>query len=139
MQRDYLLREIEKIGQILSVIRQKLVGGKENLSISVLQTTQEVKEMLFDGLNFDFEKFITLDAQCTIDYLSRFEGFSIENIESLADLITDLGFESDDGDFQKYLIKALQLYELCNIKSNTYSANREVLIGRIKSMLEERT
>lgn len=33
-QRDYLLREIEKIGIIMNSFRQKLFGGKGNFAIS---------------------------------------------------------------------------------------------------------
>jgi len=42
-QRDYLLREIEKIGAIMSAIRQKIFGGKGNLAITLEQqrTTKE--------------------------------------------------------------------------------------------------
>jgi hypothetical protein len=34
IQRDYLLREIDKIGAILSAVRQKIFGEKENLAIT---------------------------------------------------------------------------------------------------------
>jgi len=34
-QRDYLLREIEKFGAMLSVILQKICGGKENPAITL--------------------------------------------------------------------------------------------------------
>ena len=35
VQRDYILREIERIGTIMSAIRHKLFGGKENLSLTL--------------------------------------------------------------------------------------------------------
>jgi hypothetical protein len=44
-QKDYLLREIEKIGNIMSAIRQKLFAGrKDNLSISIQQQVVVLKE-----------------------------------------------------------------------------------------------
>ena len=45
-QRDYILREIEKIGAIVNAIRQKLFGGKENLSITPEKQMDNAKGML---------------------------------------------------------------------------------------------
>ena len=35
VQRDYILREIEKIGAITNAFRQKIFGGSGNLAISL--------------------------------------------------------------------------------------------------------
>ena len=49
-QKDYILREIEKMAAILGAIRQKLFGGSDNLSLSVEKQFDETKDML---LNFN--------------------------------------------------------------------------------------
>ena len=68
--KDYILTEIEKIGVILTAIKQKLLGGKENSAKS-----------------------------------------------------------------KEYLEKALQLYTISNLKSKTYSLEREMHIMEIKNTL----
>jgi hypothetical protein len=54
--RDYLLREIEKIGMIMSAIRQKVFGGKDNLAITIEQQMVALKGMLLNDANLDFDQ-----------------------------------------------------------------------------------
>ena len=134
-QKDYLLREIEKIGQIISAIRQKLFGGNENLALTIESQVEAAKGMLLNGADFDLDKFLTLNIEDSNEYICSFEGFNIENIEFLAEYISEIGFSDESGKFKTYLEKALLLYELCNLKSKTYSLERETNIKAIKNVL----
>lgn len=134
-QKDYILREIEKIGMIISAIRQKLFGGKENLSVTIEKQLMDVKEMLLSGTNFDLDKFLSLNIEDSNEYISSFKGFSVENIELMAECISQIGFSDNSSVSKKYLEKALQLYEFCNLKSKTYSLEREKNIETIKNAL----
>ena len=49
-QKDYLLREIEKIGLMINAIRQKLFGGKENLAITLESQIEAAKGMLLNEI-----------------------------------------------------------------------------------------
>ena len=131
-QKDYLLREIEKMGLILIAIRQKLFGGKENLSITLENQFKAAKNMLLNETDFDLDKFLSLNAEYSNEYICSFEGFNVENMELLAEYISQIGF-SDKS--QKHLEKALQLYELCDLKSKTYSIEREANINMIRNAL----
>ena len=135
-QKDYLLREIEKIGAIMSAIRQKIFGGKGNLAITIEQQIENTKEQLLNGINFDFDKFLDLNTEESNEYLLSFEGFSVENIELLAACISEIGFSDKCDNSKKYLEKALQLYDLCNLKSKTYSIGRETNRMAIKNTLQ---
>jgi hypothetical protein len=134
-QRDYLLREIEKIGAIMSAIRQKIFGGKGNLAITLEQQVKETKGMLLNKMSFDLEKFLDLNVEETNEYIKTFKGFNVENIEILAEIISEIGFDNKCDNSQKYLEKALQLYELCGFKSKTFSIEREANINAIKNYL----
>ena len=134
-QKDYLLREVEKIGLVLSAIRQKLFGCKENLAITLENQIETAKGMLLNETDFDLDKFLTLNIEDSNEYICSFEGFSIENIAFLAEHISQIGFSDESDKFKKYLEKALQLYELCNLKSKTYSMEREAIIKTIKNAL----
>ena len=70
------------------------------------------------------------------DYICTFQGFNVENIETLAACISEIGFNNQNDNSQKYLEKALQLYELCSVKSKTFSFEREGKISEIKNALE---
>lgn len=134
-QKDYLLREIEKIGLIISAIRQKLFGGSGNLSVTVENQFETLKEMLLTETNFDLDKFLSLNIEESNGYICSFKGFSAENIEHLAECISEMCLRDNYRGSKKYLEKALQLYELCNSKSKTYSLERETTINSIKSVL----
>jgi hypothetical protein len=134
-QKDYILREIEKIGMIISLIRQKLFGGTKNQSVTVEMQLKDLKEMLLSGINFDLDEFMSLNIEDSNNYLFGFKGFSVENIEYLAESISEISLGENVSASKKYLEKALQLFELCNLKSKTYSLKRETNIETIKSLL----
>lgn len=131
-QKDYILREIEKIGVIISYIRQKFFSGKGNLSISIEDELKDMKGMLLTETNFDLYKFLSLNVEESNEYISSFTGFSVENMEQLAGCISQIGLSENSVDSKRYLEKALQLYELCNLKSKTYSLERNKSIIKIK-------
>jgi len=134
-QEDYLLREIEKIGIIMNAIRQKIFGGKENLAMTPEEQIETTKGMLLNEVNFDLDKFLKLNVNESNEYICSFEEFSVESIELLAEIISKIGFSDKCDNSKKYLEKALQLYELCNEKSKTYSLAREANIDAIKNAL----
>lgn len=134
-QKDFLLREIEKIGSIISAIRQKLFGGKENLSISIEKQMDEAKRKLLDGAGFNLDKVLTMNAEELSEYLACFQGFNVENIELLAETLAEVGFDLKTERREAYLKKALQLYELCNLKDKTYSVSRETMMDKIKAIV----
>jgi len=136
-QKDYILREIEKIRLIIAAIRQKLWGDKENLAIALEKHVEEAKGMLLSGADFELDMFLNLNEDESNAYIDRFEGFSVENIELLAEDISRIGFEKELGNSKKYLEKALQLYELCKAKGKTYSFERETKTDTIKRVLQQ--
>ena len=131
LQQDYLLKEIEKIASIVIAIRQRIFGGTENFAI----TLENTKQILQTEINFDLDKFLDLNPEKANDYISTFQGLNVENIEMLADYISEIGFNNQNDSSRKYLEKALQLYELCNVKSKTFSFEREEKISAIKNAL----
>ena len=133
-QRDYILREIEKIGTILSAIWQKIFGGKDNPAISPEKQIENARGMLLNETDFDLDKFLELNIENSNEYICSFNGFNVENIELLAGCIFQIGLNDNDSS-KKYLEKALQLYNLCNIKSKTYSFEREANIQVIKNKI----
>ena len=135
VQRDYILREIERIGTIISAIRQKLIGGEDNLAITVEAQIENTKSMLLDEIGFDIDKFLVLNSEDLNVYISEFDGFNVKNIELLADCLSQIGFNDYSGNSKIYLEKALELYELCNLKSKTFSFERETNIMAIKNIM----
>lgn len=139
-QRDYILREIEKIGLILTAIRRKLFGGRDGSSFAEADAaagSESEKEMDlkidFSELGIDLNTFLQMDTAETDRYLSQIKGMNVENTELLADCLAQMGTEEESALNNPYSIKALQLYHMCNLKSSTYSFSRERKILMIEN------
>jgi len=135
-QKDYLLREIEKIGDIIRAIRQKLFGGTDQPAISVNNQAEALKEMMLSEAFIDLDEILALDAEETDEYLAGQKGFNVENIELLARTLADIGMTSAPPASPTLLKKALQLYEICNLRDRTFSFAREAQINRIREELQ---
>jgi len=134
-QEDYLLLEIEKITLMLRLILSKLTGNKDNQAIVIEKQFEETNELLLAELNFDLEQFLKLDESDSAEYISHFKGNNPANLELLAEIITQLGFNEDHAAKKDCLQKAVQLYEICNITANTYSIERENKISFLRKFL----
>lgn len=132
-QRDYLLREIEKIGGLLRMIFNKITHKDENNAITSERKLQDSKEMLLKEVGIDIDKFLSFDESEIKQYISQFDGFNVSNIEYLADILNELGMDSSIT--KGYLKKALKLYELCNSLDKTFSFERERKIDELKNIL----
>lgn len=135
-QKDYLLREIEKIGAIIRIIRQKLFGGTDELAISVANKAEALKEMMLSEASIDLDELLAMDTAETDEYLAGQKGFNVENIELLARTLADIGMTSAPPASFAMLEKALQLYEICNLRDRTFSFAREAQINRIREELQ---
>ena len=134
-QKDYILREIEKIGIILNFIREKFFSGKRNPPKPIDDQLKDMKEMLLTETGLDIDKFLSLNIEDSNEYICSFKGFNSENIELLAGFISQICLNENTIDSKKHLEMALHLYELCNLKSQTYSLERENKIMTIKNAL----
>ena len=135
-QKDYLKREIEKIGLVLRSVIGRLFNKADSLAIDIPSTLQQTKELLLNEINFQLDDFVTFDESDTHAYLTQHKGFSTSNVELLAELLFRFGESASSGQEIIYLKKALQLLELCNEMDNIYSIQRESRIAEIKDLLD---
>ncbi|MBU3926320.1 MAG: hypothetical protein KKB74_00825, partial [Bacteroidetes bacterium] len=133
--KDYLLREIEKIGTLIRMCLSKMTGSEENLAIQLDVEFEEDKGMLLHELGFDMNLFLMLDDAESKKYLTEIKGFNSQNIEYLADILSYMGLNTDSHMTTEYLVKALMVYEICSSLDKTFSFDREQKKSRIKSAL----
>ncbi len=132
-QKDYLLREIEKIGMLLRAILNSLLGKKENMAITIVNQYEKTKELLINEMNFDLDLFLSMDESATKNYIANFKGINPENLQLLAEIVFNLGTKEQVDNKNLYIIKAIQLYELCEEKDKTFSIEREKRIKEIRN------
>lgn len=134
-QKDFLLREIEKMGTVLRAIFGRLIGNKDMLAISIENDFEQTTEQLFNETGFDLKHLLTLNESESIEYLSQFKGINTLNLELLADIILQTGENEPDDTKSVFLIKALLLYKLCENRDKTFSFERTRKTDRIKNNL----
>lgn len=134
-QKDYLLREIEKIGLLLRAILNKLKFSSDNVAITLEKEFEDEKAMLLNEVGFNIDEFASLNDSEIEQYISNFEGFRGSNIELLADVLMEAGFKATNNLTTAYFEKALKLYEQCNSLDKTYSVEREGKIEELRSIL----
>jgi hypothetical protein len=132
-QKDYLLREIEKIGLVLKMIFNKIAGKDMNDSITLENQFEQSKELLLQETGFNTELFLTLEKTEAEAYISKFTGLNCLNIELMADVFRETGMRASPAQQEQYLESALHLYTLCNRMDKTYSMERE---NKIRDILE---
>ncbi|HAF27732.1 MAG TPA: hypothetical protein DCG75_01670 [Bacteroidales bacterium] len=131
-QKDFILREIEKISIMLQYLIGKVIPSK---TIQEQQTTEELinkelQEQYGNDLNFILNVNVT-DFDCVF---SKNNGFTFNNIELLADLLFTLG-NNEYSKNMNYLQRAFELYTYVAIKSKTFSFERANKINTLKTLL----
>ena len=134
-QKDYFLREIEKIGSVLRAILGRIRGKEENLAITINNQFEQTNEQLLNDAGFDLKHCLTLEEPAFSEYLSGFVGFNAANLELLADMLLQFGLDEDLQNPKRFLEKALLLYDLSERSDRTYSFDRERKIKEIKNLL----
>ncbi len=134
-QKDYLLREIEKIGLLLRYIFSKITGNGENYVLTMENQWAEEKGLLLHETGFDVDLFLSLNGSEIEQYISKFSGFNSPNFELLADILKAMGMKTEPEKSKEYLESALKLYEFCNSLDKTFLFDRERKISEIKNVL----
>ena len=135
--RDYLLTQIQKLGQFLKILIEKLLGKSSPLDFEqlVLQNQEEFKEKcgfdmhLLAAPDFDELKHVVLEN----------DSYNSENVELLADymvLLAEKDLISPPTLLHRLRLNALQLYEAMEIKEKTYSLERQKKIADLRVKLE---
>jgi len=131
-QKDYILREIEKIGTLLIYLIGKF--KKSNTQLENDENIVLVNTELVEKSGINIENLLTIKEENFDKKISINKGFNLENIELLADLLFTIG--NEENTIKKtYLNKALELYNYINTKTKTFSFDREEKINSIKNLL----
>jgi hypothetical protein len=134
-QKDYILREIEKIGLMLRMLIDRLKLIRPNEQEASEAHVKESVQMILEEIGFDLERYLELGEDEDHDYLIKLKGFSVPNLELLADLVSVLGKETGKEQGTDYLKGALKLYESCTCLDRTYSTEREEKIRDTRNFM----
>ncbi|HDJ34333.1 MAG TPA: hypothetical protein ENF21_09590 [Bacteroidetes bacterium] len=134
-QKDYILREIEKIHLVLLAILDRILQHDTNAAITMQRQFRDSVELLKEESGFDLYSFVKMSETASKEYLESFTGFNTDNIEQLADILGEAGSRLPVADGTIYMEKALMLYRLCTLSDKTFSPVRENKINRLRNIL----
>ena len=135
-QKDYLLREIEKMGTLLKEILLSVAGKKSNPIITPEAIINETHKKLLEGSTFSLCEFIKMNNTQAINYLKSQSGIDIINMELLSSLLEELGLNCNSSKRSLLFEKSLLTLEYCMGKDKTFSFERENRVRRLKSFTQ---
>lgn len=134
-QKDYIMREVEKINLVLNAIGMKILEGNANLGVSLEVIEKRTKDILMNEIGFDLEVYLNMNEEESNFYLLNFIGFNNCNLEHFASSLLHIGLDCEGCNSKKYLRKALQLFEVLKAKDKTFSLERENNIKLIQKYI----
>jgi hypothetical protein len=122
-QRDYILREIEKISTlILGMLgRLKAISSPKQFEQEREALFGEFKEVT--GLSID--DILAADPGQVRDLLTDKRGFNLSNIDSLADLLYEFSYTLEADESSQCIQKAIMLLEWLAMEEKTFNLDRE--------------
>lgn len=132
-QTDFLLREIEKIGAMLRRLIRRRIEQKETLDEE--QSLEQTIDELFRETGIELNEILRLEIKDFARQFNANKGFTIENIELLADFLSNIAQSNNLTNKKLYINKALEIYGYINETSRTFSMEREEKIKRLEKFI----
>lgn len=126
--RDLIQAEIEKLGYFLQRLLANFLNG--NSTDNSIEAADLVTNEFKNELDFDLPHFVSLSNIEMKKYLSNFN-FNEHHLEKLADLLIEMNSS------KKHLTKALELLDLVDEISNSYSFERNNKKIKIQQFLNQ--
>lgn len=135
IRKDYILRMIEEIGKMIAVMLGLLNKGE------IKQAQKLYAEGLKRSLDLDEDAILNMEVeQLRTIFEDRF-GESYEGLEVLAGLLAagaDMHVKNEQYSKAKSsYIKAMQLYELVESESATYSVSRQAQMTKLMQLIAQ--
>lgn len=135
--RDLILDQIEQLGYFLRKMLDTFLD--KNSSGNTTDALDFVINEFKSELDFDLLLFVTLNNEEMKNYLLNFK-FNEQHLENLSELIKEMSLSKtlDKETSKQYLKKVLELLDLANEKSNSFSIERNNKKKQIKLLLNSK-
>jgi len=133
-QKDYILREIEKIRIVLEALLNKLKGGNSDIP-KVNEDFDKVNKLFITDTRVDLNKLLKSDRNEFNNIFLKENGYNEENIEQFADILTEMANKAEGNLKEQLSQKALETYEYVDALSNSFSFGRQMKMDALKKEL----
>jgi len=132
-QRDYILREIEKISVMLLAMLGKFKRIKSRKQFE--QERSMIDNELKEAGQLSIDKLLSFTEEEIISYIVKNKGFDPGNTELLADLLVVFAKNLPENESHNLIKKAVLILEHIDNKTRTFSMERSLKINRLKEKL----
>ncbi len=134
-QKDYILREIEKIRIVLEGLLNRLKGGNSDLP-KVNTDFDKVNKLFITDTRVDLNALLNTDSNQFDNIFKKENGYNEANIEQFADILTEMASKAEGNLKDQLNQKALETYEYVDALSNSFSFGRKMKMDALKKELE---
>lgn len=132
-QRDYILREIEKISVVLLAILGKFRRIKSKKQFE--QERDMIDNDLKDTTGLSLVDLLSLSQEDIISFMRDKKGFDTRNMELMADLLVLFADNSSEEESINLINKAVIILEYIDHETRTYSMDRSLKLNSLKEKL----
>jgi hypothetical protein len=125
-QEDFILREIQKIGDLLLAMMGKL---RKKQDISQIKRDLDELESVTD---LSVDKILQMEPYKMVQVLEKLEQFNIQNMELFAQTLFEMHALFDANRSNMMLERAIFILEYLEEREKTFSMSRQDLITLIK-------
>src|SRR6056297_2115784 len=130
-QKDYLMREIEKIRVVLEAMLNKIKGGDSDIP-QVNENFDEVNKLFITDTRIDLSTLINSDSSQFDNIFKKENGYNETNIEQFADILVEMANKAEGNLKFQLNQKARETYEYVDALSNSFSFGRKMKMDALK-------
>ena len=133
-QKDYLMREIEKIRVVLEAMLNKIKGGDSDIP-QVNENFDEVNKLFITDTRIDLSTLINSDSSQFDNIFKKENGYDEANIEHFAEILAEMANKAEGNLKEQLTQKAFETYEYVDNLSNSFSFGRKMKMDALKKDL----
>ena len=122
-QRDYILREIEKIHVVLQSLLGRITGGSTGLP-PLNKDFEQLNKQMINDTRVDLNVLLKSGPNQMDNIFKKEYGYSEANIELFADMLAEMAKKAEGPLKDQLNQKALETYEFVDSISNSFSFDR---------------
>ena len=134
-QRDYILREIEKIHVVLQAILGKITGGSTDIP-PIKEDFEQLNSQMINDTRVDLNVLLSSGYNQLNTIFKKEYGYNEANIELFADMLAEMAKQTDGKQKDQLNQKALETYEYVDNQSNSFSFERKNKMGVLRKRLK---
>lgn len=134
-QRDYILREIEKIHVVLQALLNKLINGSTEIS-PISEDFDQVNKQVIKDTRINLNTLFKTSGNQFDNIFKEENGYNETNIELFADMLVEMAKKAEGKLKDQLNLKALETYEYVDGISKNFSFDRRKKIDVLTKNLE---